>query len=112
MLRPCMRHASLSVKSEVEQASHNDEEAEEGQLEEQADDDDFLARVEEFKAPGCLDATTTHLYNEADYISRYEDLCEPLLAEDGVFLAIDKEDDATEDYVYRCGEQGGRKEKQ
>jgi hypothetical protein len=80
MSSPGVRRSPLFVKTEVEQTSHDAEEAKESQLQEQSDDDDFLACVQKVEAAGCLDTASAHLHNETDYISRNKYLGEPLLA--------------------------------
>lgn len=91
----------------MENAGYHNEETKKSQLEEQPHDDDLLTSVEQLKRSSSLYAASPHLYKEAYDITGHENLREPLLANYSVFFAVNEENNATKDDVYRCGKQSG-----
>jgi len=98
LARTAVVAAGLAL-ADVEDDGGDDEEAKDGKLDEQTDDDDLLTKFVEFQSARGLDTTTASLEEEGNDIASNKDLGHPLQRDDGEALRVDRGDEPTENHV-------------
>ena len=100
----------------VERERDGNVDTEHDDLEDEAAEDDVLARlrVAGAGAAGALDeeAGAAGLHEEAEAVAEDEEAGEPARGDRGVLLAVDGDDDAAEGHVERGGEEDGCQEEE
>lgn len=84
-----------------------EEEAENGDLDKQADDDDLLANIVQLERAGRLDSATPSLQEEGEDVACDEDLGHPPERDDGEALSVYRADQTAKYHIYRGGVQRG-----
>lgn len=107
---------TITAEAPVEDHGSDDEDGEDGDLEDQAPDNNIGAQIGiDVRVPrACLYAKSgaTGLNNEAEDVARDEYGCEPSGPDGCMFLAVNGDDDATERHIERGSQENRPEEEQ